>query len=74
MNWLTVVLIPMGVFHMLCFSEREKGLFGPRRVTQREICNCFGNQWELKRMKEARFSTNFPKGRSRVRLASYFRQ
>ena len=55
---------------MLCFNEREKGLFGPRRVAQREVCNCFGNQCELKGMKEARFSANFPKGWSRAWLAS----
>lgn len=59
---------------MLCFSEREKGPFGPRRVTQREIHKCFGDGWEPNGIKEARFATNSPKGWSWAWLASYIRR
>ena len=71
---LAAVLAPGGMFHMLCFSEREKGPFGPRRVTQREIHKCFGDGWEPKGIKEARFATNSPKGWSWAWLASYIRR
>jgi hypothetical protein len=32
---------------MLCFSDRQPGDWGPRRVTQDEIRTAFSKAWEL---------------------------
>jgi len=41
-------VVPMGGrYHMLCFSERQSGDWGPRRVTQPEIRIAFSGDWEV---------------------------
>lgn len=41
-------VVPLGGrFHMLCFSEREEGDWGPRRVTRDEIREAFSSGWEI---------------------------
>lgn len=59
-----------GKYHMLCISEREKGSFGPRRVTQDEIRSLFKEGWEIKSIKDARLDTNLEKGWCSAWLAS----
>jgi hypothetical protein len=44
---LTVVVRPGGRFFMLCFSERQPGDTGPRRVTQAEIRASFDRGWQV---------------------------
>ena len=39
---LAAALRPGGRCHVLCFSDREKGTGGPRRVTQAELRQAFG--------------------------------
>jgi SAM-dependent methyltransferase len=57
------VLVPGGIFRMLCFSEMEPGDWGPRRVTQQEIREAFGRGWKVASIREARFETNLgPEG------------
>jgi SAM-dependent methyltransferase len=36
-----------GRYHMLCFSDRQPGNWGPRRVTQDEIRASFANGWVI---------------------------
>jgi cyclopropane fatty-acyl-phospholipid synthase-like methyltransferase len=36
-----------GRYHMLCFSDRQPGDWGPRRVTQDEIRAAFSEGWDL---------------------------
>jgi cyclopropane fatty-acyl-phospholipid synthase-like methyltransferase len=36
-----------GWFHMLCFSDRQPGDWGPRRVTEDEIRGSFSNGWRV---------------------------
>ena len=36
-----------GRYSMLCFSEHEPGDWGPRRVTQAEIRQAFGDGWSV---------------------------
>jgi SAM-dependent methyltransferase len=38
-------LRPGGTYFMLCFSEKEPGDWGPRRVTQAEIRSVFKDGW-----------------------------
>jgi cyclopropane fatty-acyl-phospholipid synthase-like methyltransferase len=41
-------VVPLGGrYHMLCFSERQPGDWGPRRVTQAEIRTAFSEGWEV---------------------------
>lgn len=70
---LAAVLAPGGVYHLLCFSRREKRLLGPRRLSPEEIRGCFSGPWEEKRLEEARFATNLRRGWSWAWLASFAR-
>ena len=41
-------IVPVGGhYHMLCFSDRQPGNWGPRRVTQDEIRASFANGWVI---------------------------
>jgi SAM-dependent methyltransferase len=42
---LSAVVRPGGRYHMLCFSDRQPGDWGPRRVTQKEIRTAFTEGW-----------------------------
>jgi cyclopropane fatty-acyl-phospholipid synthase-like methyltransferase len=44
---LSAVVPPGGRYHMLCFSDRQPGDWGPRRVTQDEIRTAFSEGWEV---------------------------
>jgi cyclopropane fatty-acyl-phospholipid synthase-like methyltransferase len=52
------VLRPEGRLFLLCFSERQPGTNGPRRVTQRELRETFADGWRLERIDAAHFETN----------------
>jgi len=61
---LAAVLRPGGHYFMLCFSERETGEGGPRRVTQREIHEVFdGNGFVVQRIDPALLETRGDGGR-----------
>jgi SAM-dependent methyltransferase len=57
---LAAALRPEGTYQMLCFSEREPGSDGPRRVTQAEIRAAFGDGWKVESIRKAKFETRFP--------------
>ncbi len=40
-------VLPGGHYHMLCFSDRQPGDWGPRRVTQEEIRLAFSVGWKF---------------------------
>ena len=44
---LRAVLPPGGHIYMLCFSDRQPGDWGPRRVTQHEIKASFRDGWQV---------------------------
>jgi SAM-dependent methyltransferase len=48
-------LKPGGVYHMIVFSDRQPGDWGPRRVTESEIRRAFGPDWGIERLEAARF-------------------
>ena len=47
-----------GRVFILCFSEREPGDWGPRRVTERELRDAFRDGWEVERIVPERLETN----------------
>src|SRR4029453_14982594 len=44
---LGVVVPPGGRYFLLCFSDRQPGAFGPRRITQDEIPAVFSTGWRV---------------------------
>ncbi|MGA7988981.1 MAG: class I SAM-dependent methyltransferase [Candidatus Dormiibacterota bacterium] len=51
------VLRPGGRLFILCFSERQPGDWGPRRVTQPELREAFTDGWTVDSIDAARFTT-----------------
>ena len=47
-----------GRYLMCCFSDRQPGDWGPRRVRQDEIRAAFGAGWEVESIEAAQFETN----------------
>lgn len=45
-----------GVYLMMCFSDRQPGDWGPRRVSQAELRAAFGNGWTIRSIEPARFT------------------
>jgi cyclopropane fatty-acyl-phospholipid synthase-like methyltransferase len=44
---LRAVVRPGGRYFLLCFSDRQPGVFGPRRITQDEIRAAFADGWRV---------------------------
>ena len=59
---LASVLEPGGVLHLLCFSDRQPGVMGPRRVTQQELLDSFSDGWQVVEIVATTFVTNLPEG------------
>ena len=45
MDGLRAVVPPDGRYFLLCFSVRQPGVFGPRRISQDEIRTAFADGW-----------------------------
>jgi cyclopropane fatty-acyl-phospholipid synthase-like methyltransferase len=52
------VVRPGGTYFLMCFSEREPGDWGPRRVTQAEIQSAFRAGWRVNSIDPSAFETN----------------
>jgi cyclopropane fatty-acyl-phospholipid synthase-like methyltransferase len=44
---LASVLVPGGYCYLICFSDRQPGEFGPRRVSQGELRAAFSDGWSV---------------------------
>ncbi len=59
-----------GGYHLLCFSDRQPGDWGPRRVTQDEIRASFIEGWEVDAIEAAKLDINIdPEGAQAWRAA-----
>jgi SAM-dependent methyltransferase len=47
-----------GTYFLMCFSDRQPGDWGPRRVTQAEIRAVFGHGWRVNSIEPSAFETN----------------
>jgi SAM-dependent methyltransferase len=56
---LGAALVPDGRYHMLCFSDRQPGDWGPRRVTEDEIRASFRDGWRVDSIEPARIDITF---------------
>ena len=63
---LASALEPGGTLHLLCFSDRQPGTFGPRRVTQRELRDAFNDGWGLDEIVATTFATKLPGGEAQA--------
>lgn len=63
---LGALLQPGGRYFLLCFSDRQPGAVGPRRVGQDEIRRTFARGWRVDEIVATRFATHDPEGASRA--------
>jgi SAM-dependent methyltransferase len=47
-----------GHLHLMCFSDRQPGDWGPRRVTEGELRAAFGSEWRIDSLAPDRFEIN----------------
>jgi len=47
-----------GTYFLMCFSDRQPGDWGPRRVTQAEIRAVFSDGWRVNSIEASAFDTN----------------
>jgi len=52
------VLRPDGHLHLMCFSDRQPGDWGPRRVTEGELRAVFGAGWRIDSLASDTFDIN----------------
>jgi cyclopropane fatty-acyl-phospholipid synthase-like methyltransferase len=60
---LSATVEPDGRYYMLCFSDRQPGDWGPRRVARAEIESSFTDGWSIESIEESRIEiTTTPDG------------
>jgi SAM-dependent methyltransferase len=55
---LASVLRPGGRLYLMCFSDRQPGTFGPRRVSQDDLRAAFGDGWTILAIEASTFDVN----------------
>jgi ubiquinone/menaquinone biosynthesis C-methylase UbiE len=53
---LAAVLKTGGKYYMMCFSDKEPGTDGPRRISQQDIKTAFTTGWKIESIEETRFA------------------
>lgn len=62
LDGLRVVVPPGGRYFLLCFSDRQPGEFGPRRLTQDEIRAAFSDGWRVDSIDPVMIDTSVQRG------------
>lgn len=57
---LHAALEPGGTLHLMCFSDREPGDWGPRRIGRAELEAAFSDGWRLDSIEPSRFEIMMP--------------
>jgi SAM-dependent methyltransferase len=55
---MSLALRPGGHLYLMCFSDRQPGNWGPRRVSESELRGAFGAEWRIDALEPARFDIN----------------
>lgn len=63
-----------GRVHVLCFSDRQPGIWGPRRVTETELRAAFADGWQVEAIEPERFETNNDEPPVEAWLATFVRR
>lgn len=56
---LASVMRPGAICYLLCFSDRQPGTMGPRRITQDELTAAFRDGWAIDSISAETFAINF---------------
>jgi SAM-dependent methyltransferase len=70
---LGAVVPPGGRYFLLCFSDRQPGVLGPRRITQEEIRAAFADGWRVDSIEPARMDSAVQRGAVHAWLAAITR-
>ena len=70
---LATAVSPGGRYFMLCFSDEQPGLAGPRRVSQEEIRGSFADGWRIDSIEASVIETNMQDRDARAWLATITR-
>lgn len=63
---LAAVLRPAGACYLLCFSDRQPGTWGPRRVSRQELRAAFSDGWTVESVTEETVQINPVEGATRA--------
>jgi SAM-dependent methyltransferase len=55
---LAAVVKPGGSYYMMCFSDSQPGVWGPRRVRREEILLAFSDGWQVESLTPDTFTVN----------------
>ena len=55
---LTHVTNSAGRLFLMCFSDKEPGIMGPRRISEPELRSAFATGWTIETLRPVRFETN----------------
>lgn len=64
------VLVKGGKYFMLCFSDKEPGTEGPRRISRQEIQSTFSQVFRIDYIRDAFFASKFHREGARAYVAS----
>jgi cyclopropane fatty-acyl-phospholipid synthase-like methyltransferase len=70
---LRAVVRPGGRYFLLCFSDRQPGAFGPRRITQDEIRATFADGWRVDSIEPVLIDSAVQRGAAHAWLATIAR-
>jgi SAM-dependent methyltransferase len=70
---LRAVVPPSGRYFLLCFSDRQPGVLGPRRITQDEIRTAFADGWRVDSIEPVMIDSAVQRGAARAWLAAITR-
>jgi cyclopropane fatty-acyl-phospholipid synthase-like methyltransferase len=70
---LRAVVPPGGRYFLLCFSDRQPGEFGPRRITQDELRAAFADGWRVDSIEPVLIDTAVHRGAVHAWLAAITR-
>ena len=67
-------LRPGGTCYLMCFSDRQPGDWGPRRVSEAELRSAFAEGWTIEPIEPAEFAVAIEPDRVQAWLATIHRQ
>lgn len=70
---LSAVVMPGGRYFMLCFSDRQPGDWGPRRVRQDELRSSFAQGWRVDSIEETVLEITISPDGAQAWMASFTR-
>src|ERR1700730_17744086 len=66
-------LQPGGTCYLMCFSDREPGDWGPRRVSEAELRSAFADGWAIESIEPSEFEVAMEPDRAQAWLATIHR-